>query len=329
MWETSAEEIESDFRVVLSDAERHELAASARELMRTPPALVDDGRWLAAAARLAAAVPIRVRQAVRRFQHDPGLDGVLLLSNLWLDGERLPQTPTRPCSVERDATLPAATQALIGLCLGEMVAYQQEKDGALIQNVVPVYGRERSQSNAGSAALEMHVENAFHPHRPNYVMLLCLRNDHDDRAGLLTGPLRRAFPHLPDSVREVLRQERFETQAPPSFVTSGARDLRHAVFSGPAQDPDILVDFNATEPLDDEARKAMNVLKERLADVARTFILRSGDLAVVDNRVTVHGRSEFIPRYDGRDRWLHRSFIHLDNRRSLGLRVVGNGQVIA
>jgi L-asparagine oxygenase len=328
MWETSAEENGSDFRLVFTDAERDELAASARELMKARPALVDDDKWLAVARRLAAAVPIRVRHAVRRFQHDPGLDGVLLLSNLWLDAERLPQTPTLPGSVERNATLPAATQALIGLCLGEMVAYRKEKDGALIQNVVPVLGREQTQSNAGSAALEMHVENAFHPHRPDYLMLLCLRNDHENRAGLLTGPLRRAFPHIPAAVREVLQQERFETQAPPSFSASGAKNPRHAVFSGAAEDPDIVVDFNATEPLDDEARNAMEVLKERLAAAAQTLILRPGDLAMVDNRVTVHGRSEFIPRYDGLDRWLHRSFIHLDSRRSLGLRV-GNSQVIA
>jgi L-asparagine oxygenase len=328
MWEISPEENRSDFRVVFSDAERDELAASALGLTRTPPALVDDDKWLAAARRLAGAVPIRVRHAVRRFQHDPGLDGVLLLSNLWLDAGRLPETPTWPGSVERNATLPAATQALIGLCLGEMLAYQKEKDGALIQNVVPIRGRERTQSNAGSAALEMHVENAFHPHRPNYIMLLCLRNDHENRAGLLTGPLRRAFPHIPVSVREVLQQERFETQAPPSFIASGAKSLRHAVFSGACEDPDILVDFNATEPLDDEARNAMDVLKEHLAAAAKTFILRPGDLAVVDNRVTVHGRSEFVPRYDGLDRWLHRSFVHLDNRRSRGSRA-GNSQVIA
>ncbi|MCO5968363.1 TauD/TfdA family dioxygenase [Actinoallomurus soli] len=328
MSENSAVGTESDFRVVLSDAERNELAAIARELTQTPPALVDDEKWLAVAYRLAAAVPIRVRQELRRFQHDPGLDGVLLLSNLGLDDETLPQTPTRRGSVERDATLPAATQALIALCLGEMIAYQKEKDGALVQNVVPVQGQERTQSNAGSADLEMHVENAFHAHRPDYVMLMCLRSDHENRAGLLTGPLRRAFPHIPVKVREVLWQERFETEAPPSFVASGAKNLRHAVFSGASGDPNILVDFNATRPLDDEARDAMDVLKEHLAAAAQTFVLGSGDLAVVDNRITVHGRSEFVPRYDGRDRWLHRSFIHLDGRRSLGSRV-GDSQVIA
>ena len=327
MSETSTVEDGLEDQLRLSDTERHGLADIARELMRTPPAMVDDSKWLAAACRLAPAVPIRIRQSIRQFQRDPGPTGVLLLSNLWLDIDRLPPTPTRPESVEREATLPAATQALIALSIGEMVAYRKEKDGALVQNVVPVQGRERTQSNAGSADLEMHVENAFHPHRPDYVMLMCLRNDHDDRAGLLTSSIRRALPTLPAKTREVLRQERFETEAPPSFTSPGLANLRHAILSGSAEDPNLVVDFNATRALDDEAQQALHTLRGHLASAARTFVLRPGDLAVLDNRVTTHGRSEFIPRYDGRDRWLHRSFIHLDNRRSLASRT-SEGQVI-
>ncbi|KHD76813.1 TauD/TfdA family dioxygenase [Actinoplanes utahensis] len=328
MTATSVIDTGSETRFTLSDGERDELAGVARELTQTTPALVDDNKWLAVASRLAARVPTRVRQAIRQFQRDPGIDGVLLLSNLWVDADNLPPTPTRPESVEREATLPAATQALIALSLGEMIAYQKEKDGALVQNVVPVPGRERSQSNAGSADLEMHVENAFHPHRPDYVMLMCLRNDHEDRAALQTSSIRRAFPRIPAEVRDALRAERFETEAPPSFAAAGAGTLRHAVFSGAAEDPDLLVDFNATSALDERGRQAMNVLKEHLAAASRSAVLRPGDLAVLDNRIAAHGRSQFVPRYDGQDRWLHRSFIHLDNRRSLGSRGPNN-QVIS
>jgi len=37
---------------------------------------------------------------------------------------------------------------------------------------------------------------------------------------------------------------------------------------------------------------------------------------IVDNRVTVHGRTAFRPRYDGADRWLQRTFAVADLRRS-------------
>ncbi|WP_369228235.1 transposase [Streptomyces sp. R39] len=45
-------------------------------------------------------------------------------------------------------------------------------------------------------------------------------------------------------------------------------------------------------------------------------MLQPGEPAFVDNRLSVHGRTTFEARYDGRDRWLHRTFVHLDNRRN-------------
>jgi L-asparagine oxygenase len=64
-----------------------------------------------------------------------------------------------------------------------------------------------------------------------------------------------------------------------------------------------------------------------LAEHALTHQLVPGDLAVVDNRVTVHGRTAFTPRYDGRDRWLQRTFAALNLRRSRGHRP-GDGHVL-
>ena len=41
-------------------------------------------------------------------------------------------------------------------------------------------------------------------------------------------------------------------------------------------------------------------------------VLEAGDLLVVDNTVAVHGRSPFVPRFDGTDRWLQRTFVVTD-----------------
>jgi hypothetical protein len=49
---------------------------------------------------------------------------------------------------------------------------------------------------------------------------------------------------------------------------------------------------------------------------AQTLYLGPGDLAVVDNRVTLHGRTAFRSRYDGLDRWLQRDFSVRDLCRS-------------
>ncbi|MFE4945492.1 TauD/TfdA family dioxygenase [Streptomyces sp. NPDC056641] len=311
--------------LTLTDAERREVEELALDLSGTAPRLVDEHRWREAARTLACRLPLRIREEIRRYRHDPGPDGLLVLRNLPMDESWLPRTPTVAGSVERQATLPASVVSLVSHELGEVVAYRAEKSGALVQNVVPIPGMEESQSNAGSTLLELHVENAFHPHRPDYVGLFCLRGDDTGMAGTFVSSIRRALALLPEDVREVLAAPRFVTEAPPSFQSSQAPC--HPVLDGAQGDPDIRVDFHATKPLDAEAAEALDSLRLALLEVAALLVLRPGELAYVDNRVAVHGRTSFQPRYDGRDRWLHRTFVHLDNRRSAGHRP-GGGAVL-
>ncbi|MFD5391671.1 clavaminate synthase, partial [Streptomyces sp. NPDC127074] len=169
---------------------------------------------MAEARRKSCRLPTRLREATRLFRHDPGRDGVLIVRNLPVDEAELPLTPTVPESVERTATVPAAVAVMVTLQIGEIAAYRDEKSGALVQNVVPVPGREESQSNAGSTPLELHVENAFHPHCPDYVGLLCLRNDQPLNAGTMVSSIRTALGLLSPGTLRVLREERFTTTPP-------------------------------------------------------------------------------------------------------------------
>ncbi|MER5806587.1 TauD/TfdA family dioxygenase [Streptomyces sp. NPDC002033] len=303
--------------IVLTDAERAELVAVATGVLRANPALIDDPAWLDTVRDASAALPRTVLAALRRFRHDAGPDGVLLLRNMpVVADDPLPETPTVPGSVER---VPAVASTLVTAAmiqLGEVIAYRSEKTGALVQNVVPVPGSERSQSNAGSVLLELHVENAFHDNKPDYVGLLCVREDPTGDAKLCTSSVRRALPLLSGHTVSVLAAPRFLTEPPPSFGDLNSVTPAHPVLVGDPRDPNILVDFAATHPLDDEAKAALGELREALMRTMSALALRVGDLAVVDNRLAVHGRTSFTPRYDGQDRWLHRVYAHLDHRRS-------------
>ncbi|MEU7559135.1 TauD/TfdA family dioxygenase [Streptomyces eurythermus] len=316
-----------DHVFTLTEAERERTGAVAGALAEVEPRLVDDRSWLDACREMSEELPERLRRRLRAFRHDPRADGMLLVRNL-PSAPALAPTPTVQESVERAATPAAGTIALVSSQLGEVIAYRDEKSGALVQNVVPVAGREEQQSNAGSVPLELHVENAFHPYRPDMVALLCLRPDHDGGAGLRVASIRRAVALLPHDVRKVLGEERFRTEVPPSFGGPGGQAPPHPVLYGDFDDPDVRVDFHATHPEDGQAAEAMTVLRAALDTVTRAVYLRPGDLAIVDNRVTLHGRTHFTPRYDGEDRWLHRTFIHLDHRRSRALRA-DNGQVLS
>ncbi len=318
---------DTDLMIALTYAEKAEVYSIARYLADRAPRLLDSPHWLAEARELSSNLPVRLRRTLRRFTTDPGPDGMLLVRNLPVDQDDLPNTPNVPGSFQREATVPAAAEVLVGLQLGELISFREEKSGSLVQDVVPVPGMERFQGNAGSVPLTMHVENAFHPYRPDFVGLHCLRNDHDDVAGLRVTSIRNALPLLPDQVRQVLAQPRFITDPPASFGDLANAPAPHPILIGSVDDPNIKIDFESTYPLDDEAKQAMALLDEALTTVRRTVILAPGDLAFVDNRIALHGRTEFTPRYDGRDRWLQRVFVHLDFRRSRELRPDG-GQVL-
>ncbi|GAA3647949.1 clavaminate synthase family protein [Nonomuraea antimicrobica] len=313
--------------VTLPAPERAQVERIARGLVARPPRPIDDPVWLEAAMTLSATLPARLRERLRRFRHDAGQDGMVLLRNLPIADEALPPTPNVPGSVQRLATVPASVLALVAFQIGELFAFREEKSGAMIQDVVPVPGMEHYQGNAGSAALTMHVENAFHVNRPDYVALLCLRNDHDDLAGLEVACARRALHHLSERVRAVLSEPRYVTAAPASFGAAGGAARPHALLTGSQEDPDVRVDYTSTRPLDGVAAEAMAELGRALRQVSRSVVLRPGDLAIVDNRLALHGRSDFRPRYDGRDRWLQRAFIQLDYRASRALRP-GGGRVV-
>jgi hypothetical protein len=58
--------------------------------------------------------------------------------------------------------------------------------------------------------------------------------------------------------------------------------------------------------------RAANALAELHVAVKRAtkqVVLADGDLLVIDNDRAVHGRTPFIPRYDGTDRWLKRALV--------------------
>ncbi|MFE3521745.1 TauD/TfdA family dioxygenase [Streptomyces sp. NPDC059161] len=281
---------------------------------------VDSPEWVARARDAWEDLPLRLRREVRRFRRHSGPNGTLLIRGLPVDHATLPPTPTVSGSVQRQATLSAAVLTMVACGLGEPLAYLAEKSGALVQDVVPVPGQETFHGNAGSVPLSFHTENGFHPHPPDYVVFLCLRADHDRIAGMRIAGIRQALPLLTPASRQALFTPEFRTTPPPSFGPDAAAsepDVRpRAVLSGAAEDPDIRMAQLVTTPLTPRAATALSEFGRACEATARTLRLTPGDLVIIDNRVTVHGRTAFHPRYDGADRWLQRTYVTTDLRRS-------------
>jgi L-asparagine oxygenase len=313
--------------ISLTDAERDAISDDfryrARPLLSLP---LDDETFLTEAELAGIALPGHLLRSLRHFRRHGNNAGALIVRNVPVDPV-LPDTP--PGGYLRHwGELPIATitQLAVTSQVGDVIAYADEKAGALIQEVVPVEGAGKRQENSGTVYLEMHTENGFHPHKPDFVTLLCLRPDHARSSYTIVGAAAEVLPALSRLCIDTLRKPWFRLHVSSSFGTGKTR-LRTgpiAVLSGPPESPEFLADFHAMEPLTNEAKAAFIELEKALLATTRGARLDAGDLIIIDNRAAVHGRTSFIARYDATDRWLRRCFAVSDIRRSRGARPAGS-----
>jgi L-asparagine oxygenase len=269
-------------------------------------------------------MPRFVRRALLEFQVHSNSEGILLLRGLPIDPGLyyVPTPPDAQRSPEKTTYVSERCLAMVGSRLGHLVSYIQEKNGDLFQNLAPVKANESIQVSSGSRTrLQFHRETVFHPYPPEFLLLFCLRPDHDRAAETTYASIKHALPLLSEQHRELLFQPLYHTGIDYSFGSPEAESEERRVLPvlyGPHCDPYLNYDEDLMEALTPEANEALEALKAAIASVYKGIKLDTGDLLCIDNRRTVHGRSSFTPRYDGRDRWLQRSFVVRD----LGLSAV-------
>jgi L-asparagine oxygenase len=310
--------------VVLDNGER---ARVARRFDRLAAGLtcrsLDDHGLLIEVEIAGRALPSRLLSHLVDFRVSGNLHGMLLIRNLPVGGP-LPPTPAdgylSPWSAAARSTL---TQLAIMSVLGHVIAYADEKRGGLVQDVCPLPGQENRQENTGSIMLELHTEDGFHPFKPEFISLMCLRGDRERAAATVTASIRSVLSVLPRPALRALREPAYRIRFSTSFLGPDSPARYSAplpVLSGPDDDPDLCVDFHAMEPMDAEGAMAFETLRKAMTAALVGVILEPGDMLVVDNRVAVHGRTGLMPRYDGEDRWLRRCFAVADLRPSRRLR---------
>jgi alpha-ketoglutarate-dependent taurine dioxygenase len=273
--------------------------------------LLDDESLIDLAAAAARTMPESLDDALIRFASRPSRSGALLLRNVAVG--TLPPTPATPTTpVAKDLTT-EATLLAVARRLGQPVGYLPEHGGRIVQHIVPTQTDADSQTSTSSRSnLMFHTETAFHPHRPRYLALFCLRGDPSAHTTLAS--VHDIMDALDDSVVEVMFEARFRTAVDASFLGGRANELGapRPLVTGTRSEPTFVYDADLTIGIDAEADDALRAIGEVIADVQTSVVLQPGDLLVIDNNVAIHGRSPFTARFDGTDRWLQRSFIVAD-----------------
>jgi L-asparagine oxygenase len=253
----------------------------------------------------------------RRFGHPSG--GMLIRG---VSVDPLPPTPESPEAMLGARGAGGAALSVLVACLGEQYGFHPELGGSVVQDILPVRGFEDQQISVSSeVALDAHTETGFSPHRPDYVALLCLRPDHEGRAGTTLSSIDAMLSLLDPTTVGILREPRFRTPVDSSFVIGD--ELGENVYidpirviEGSERRPRLRADFAGTVGKDRAAKRAFEALRDAAIRSQTVVRLETGELLIVDNHRAVHGRTPFVARYDGSDRWLLRSFIARDLARS-------------
>jgi len=249
-------------------------------------------------------LPEHFAEALDEFFSPVGIPA-LMFENLPVDPD-LPPIPSdglRPR--DKQAVSEAVICGIVGMH-GEILSYLNEKFGAPIQEVVPIQGMERVQSNAGRVQFGFHSDNAFLPRRfrQNGILLYGLRNQDAATLVLTAGQIMEAAP--PDLAAS-LAKPIFRHACPASFSLQGTPALS-APCSILWRDELGLARVSAAsssiEPLTPEAAEALKSFRTLLMalEPARIVVRPGMALLFKDDRV-LHGRDSFSG-----SRWLQRAY---------------------
>ena len=315
--------------LTLSDTVRDHLADVARgiaaqhALRPSGHHLDDSALMMDCSLAMYREAPIGLLRTLLEFRHHGNVQGALLIRNLPTD-EDLPPTPGTGNYDDpwRNVEIASVVQLMVMNVLGDVISYADEKQGRIIQDVVPVRGSEHKQENSGTCLLELHTEDGFHPAAPRFISLLGLRADHDRQAWTLASGIRKALAGLDGGTRATLSKPTFRIKLASSFVGDATVLTESmAVLRGSALDPELCVDFHAMVAADREGERALANLQQALLRNLHGHVLERGDLIIIDNDKAVHGRTNFTAHADSEDRWLRRCFAVPDLRRSSAARM--------
>jgi Fe(II)/alpha-ketoglutarate-dependent arginine beta-hydroxylase len=340
-------------RISLSDAEVCALKALVAEI-EAQYTSVDDPAFLIQVPVLAHELPRRLRLFLNHFKQLEPRSGYCLISAYPVDGSRIGPTPTHWKS--RACISPTLQEeilfVLFGSLLGDVIGWASQQNGYLIHDVLPIKTDENAQISTGShQPIWWHNEDAFHPYRGDYVGLMCLRNPEKvptTLASMSTVALNPEYVKILFEPRFVIRPDNSHAEensvdgSAESLATDDKTKAAYAhirkmrrqpeklpVLYGDPGAPFISIDPYFMDPVDDhEAQAALMWLIHSIDASLSDLVLQPGDYLFVDNYRAVHGRRSFKARYDGTDRWLKRTNITRDLRKSRSARSSCSSHVI-
>jgi len=262
-------------------------------------------------------VPERIRTLLQNFAHKGSNTGFLLIRTIPL-GE-IPNTPENNNCKIGEQTILAKIQSILLNVICNMIAYEAEGYGRLFQDVIPVKSMEKNQTSISSSVeLEIHTEQAFSKLRPDILSLACLRGN--EKAYTYILPVNSIINNVSEIELEMLKTPLWNTGVDLSFKLND-HEFIEGDIRGPMsiirvdkdprlenEDPLLVFDQDLMSGITDESNEMIQKIVDIYYKHRLSHNFTPGEIIFIDNNRAVHGRSPFVPNYDGLDRFLVRCF---------------------
>ncbi|WP_282115438.1 TauD/TfdA family dioxygenase [Pseudoalteromonas arctica] len=245
------------------------------------------------------------------------------------------ELPDSPCDFypvpDVEGTLLAQVTAIACLATinSSTISYRSENEGKLFVNLV-VFPPGRGKFTEKSASkMSGHTDGVSFPLRgqsdpengriapsPDFVCLSALRNP--NKVPTMVVPLTSLMEKLSEEQITELQKPQYMLGSQLTFREGMKEILGDELMVDNAQllfyvDDSWWIRFShrttQTAETDDKlAQEAMDALKDACADCAIPVALEPGDIALVNNRIALHGRSKVGEEYGGQTRWLLRAY---------------------
>lgn len=247
------------------------------------------------------------------------------------DHRGLPDTPIGFLPIpDTEATLVARASAIacIAVLGSSTVSYGSENDGALFVNLVVIPG-ESYQSEKSKGSMKGHTDGVWFPIRgerhpwddrvapsPDFVCLCALRNPKQVPTTVmpLSDVLKKLTPATIDQLGipqfDIGPQGTFKKRLREIFGSDVIVEDSQLLFWVEGQ-PWIRYSHSSTRTSDDEpsaASLAMEEFKAACLECASSHPLEPGDIVLVNNRLSLHGRAEVGEEHGEESRWLLRTY---------------------
>lgn len=239
----------------------------------------------------------------------------ILIRNLPIDADLPPTPPLGTAANTKSTFVSEGASAMLAKELGFIFGYEQERTGAIIQNIVPEEEHVNLNSSEGSkAALQYHIDNGYLDCRPDFVNLFCVRSDPNQETKTIIIDAQAIVSALSKEVLKQLSKPEYQIRFSYSFVKRDS-DLEWSdpkpILSGPRSNLELCVKFGVTRGTTPGAKNALELLQQACAHATNTtaLSLQQGDALVLSNRRAIHSRSPFKAKFDGTDRWLQRIYV--------------------